>query len=533
MTEPRIQRPSAQQPAALDADPAPVPAAAGNAKWWTLVAVCLGTFMLLLDITIVNVALPDIQTALGSSFSGLQWVIDAYALSLAALLLTAGSLADMYGRRRLYLIGLVIFTGASLLCGLATSTLMLQLSRGLQGVGGAIMFSVSLALLASSFHGKDRGVAFGVWGAITGLAVAIGPLLGGGLTSGLSWRWIFLVNLPIGVVAVIITALRVGETREAHARRPDWAGFVLFTAALASLVYGLIESNRRSFSDGLVLGCLIAAGVLLAAFLVAEWRGRTPMFDLSLFRKPSFSGASVAAFVLSASMFAMFLYLTLWVQNVLGYSALEAGLRFLPITLVSFAVAPVSGKLSERHGVRWFLSGGLVLVGVGLLLMRGLAPGDDWTALLFGFLLAGLGIGLTNPALATAAIGVVEPRRSGMASGINSTFRQVGVATGIAAWGAIFQHQVTQKFLAEAGPAADRFRGANIADFVAFGGAQKTGNATVIRLAETAFDSGLNHILLIAGVIALAGAAVTAVLVRPADFVAHAPAAAPPQPVEA
>ena len=199
------------------------PARAGN-KWWTLVAVCLGTFMLLLDITIVNVALPDIQVALHSSFAGLQWVVDAYALTLAAFLLTAGSLADMYGRRRLYLIGLVVFTGASVLCGFATSTLMLQLSRGLQGIGGAIMFAVSLALLADAFRGRDRGMAFGVWGAVTGLAVAIGPLLGGLLTSGLSWRWIFFVNVPIGVAAVVISLLQGGRVPRAAGQPPGLAG---------------------------------------------------------------------------------------------------------------------------------------------------------------------------------------------------------------------------------------------------------------------------------------------------------------------
>jgi len=243
----------------------------GN-KWWTLVAVCLGTFMLLLDITIVQVALPDIQRALHSSFADLQWVVDAYALTLAAFLLTAGSLADMYGRRRLYLAGLAVFTGASVLCGFATSTLMLQLSRGLQGAGGAIMFAVSLALLANAFRGKDRGVAFGVWGAVTGLAVAIGPLLGGALTSGLSWRWIFFVNVPIGIAAAALTTMRVAESRSPSATGPDWAGFVIFTAALASLVYGLIESNQRSFTDGLVLGCLAAAAVLLAVFVIVERR---------------------------------------------------------------------------------------------------------------------------------------------------------------------------------------------------------------------------------------------------------------------
>ncbi len=229
----------------------------GN-KWWTLAGVCLGTFMLLLDITIVNVALPDIQKALHSSFSDLQWIVDAYALTLAAFLLTAGSLADMYGRRLLWLIGLVVFTGASVLCGFAVSTLMLQLSRALQGAGGAIMFAVSLALLADAFRGKDRGTAFGAWGAVTGLAVAIGPLLGGVLTSGLSWRWIFFVNVPIGIAAAVISVMKVAESRAPRASRPDWPGFVLFTVALSSLVYGLIESNQRSFTNGLVLGCFAA-----------------------------------------------------------------------------------------------------------------------------------------------------------------------------------------------------------------------------------------------------------------------------------
>ena len=503
------------------------------AKWWTLIAVCVATFMLLLDITVVNVALPYIERDLGSSFEDLQWVIDAYSLMLAAFLLTAGTVADRIGRRAVFMWGLVVFTVASALCGLSGSPLMLNLARALQGVGGSLMFATSLALLASAYTGRDRGTAIGIWGATIGGAVAVGPLIGGVLTEWIGWQAIFYVNLPIGIYAIALTLRRVDESHDPHAGGADWIGTVTFSAALFLLVFGLIRGNAEDW-NGAIIACLVGSAVLLIAFVVAEMRVSSPMFDLGLFRKPSFSGASIAAFVLSGSMFAMFLYLTLWVQNVLGYSALEAGLRFLPITLVSFAIAPVSGKLSERLGVRWFLSGGLLLVGIGLLLMRGLEPGDDWTALLLGFLLAGAGIGMTNPALATAAIGVVEPRRSGMASGINSTFRQVGVATGIAAWGAIFQHQVTQKFLAEAGPAADRFRGANVADFVAFGGAQQTGNRALIRVAETAFDAGLNHILLLAGVIALAGAALCVVLVRPSDFVAHAPAAAPAgQPVQA
>src|ERR1700743_3666750 len=293
----------------------------GN-KWWTLVAVCLGTFMLLLDITIVNVALPDIQTALHSSFSDLQWVVDAYALTLAAFLLTAGSLADMYGRRLMYLVGLVLFTAASVLCGFATTTLMLELSRALQGIGGAVMFAVSLALLADAFRGQDRGTAFGVWGAVAGLAVAIGPLVGGLLTSGLSWRWIFFVNVPFGVAAVVIATLRVSESRSPQASRPDWIGFVLFTVALASLVYGLIESNEKSFTNSLVLGCFALAALLLIAFTVVELFLSHPMFDLKLFLKPTFSGGAIAAFGLSASIFAMLLYLVLYFQDIPGYSAL-------------------------------------------------------------------------------------------------------------------------------------------------------------------------------------------------------------------
>jgi EmrB/QacA subfamily drug resistance transporter len=417
-------------------------------KWWTLVAVCLGMFMLLLDITIVTVALPDIQRGLGSSFSDLQWIVDAYALTLAAFLLTAGSLSDMYGRRRLFLVGLVVFTSASLLCGFATGTLMLQVSRAVQGVGGAIMFAVSLALLADAFRGKDRGVAFGTWGAVTGIAVAVGPLLGGVLTSGISWRWIFFVNGPIGVVALIITVLKVAESRHPGAARPDWPGFVLFTLALASLVYGLIESNQKSLGNSLVVGSFVAAGVLLAAFVLAELRGRQPMFDLALFRLPTFTGACVAAFGLSASIFAMILYLVLYLQDILGYSALDTGLRMTVMSGGMFAAAAIAGRASTHVPARLLIEAGLIGGGLALLLMRGLGAASSWTHLIPGLLLAGVGAGLVNPPLASTAVGVVRPERAGMASGINSTFRQVGIATGIAVLGTLFSHKLTDQLRA-------------------------------------------------------------------------------------
>ncbi|HXW32438.1 MAG TPA: MFS transporter, partial [Acidimicrobiales bacterium] len=400
-------------------------------KWWTLLAVSIGTFMLLLDITIVNVALPDIQHGLHASFSDLQWVVDAYALTLSALLLTAGSLADLFGRRLLFTIGLVVFTLGSLLCGLSDSPLFLIVSRSAQGIGGAIMFSTALALLAQAFRGRERGTAFGVWGAVTGVAVAVGPVLGGVITTEINWRWIFLVNVPIGAVGVLITAARVEESKEQGARRPDWAGFVLFTAGLVSLVYGLIRANETSWTNAGVIGCFVAAVVALSAFLVAERVGNHPMFDLSLFRVPTFSGGAVAAFGMAASMFALLLYIVLYLQDALGLSALATGVRLLILSGASLVTAFAAGRLSARMPVRWLIGPGLVLIGVGLLLMTGLSASSPWTHLVAGFVLGGLGIGMVNPPLASTAVGVVQPHRAGMAAGINNTFRQTGIATGI------------------------------------------------------------------------------------------------------
>jgi EmrB/QacA subfamily drug resistance transporter len=497
----------------------------GN-KWWTLVAVCLGTFMLLLDITIVNVALPDIQHALHSSFSDLQWIVDAYALTLAAFLLTAGSLADMYGRRLLYLVGLIIFTGASVLCGFAVTTLMLEISRAVQGVGGAIMFAVSLALLADAFRGKDRGVAFGVWGAVTGLAVAIGPLLGGILTSEISWRWIFFVNAPIGVVAFILTAMRVAESRQPHATKPDWVGFLLFTAALACLVYALIESSRRSFTDDLVLGCFAASAVLLCAFILVEWRISRPMFDLGLFRLPTFSGGLVAAFGLSASIFAMLLYLVLYLQDILGYSALATGVRLTVISGGILVSATVAGRLSSIVPVRLLIGPGLIAIGVALLLMRGLAANSSWTHLIPGMIVGGLAVGLVNPPLASTAVGVVPPQRAGMASGINSTFRQVGIATGIALLGSLFASEVARQVrLGVAAVPGLSGHGAQIVGAVQSGQIGQLiarlpagARPAVAEITRAAFTAGLNHILLVAAVIALVAGVISLAAIRTKDF---------------
>jgi EmrB/QacA subfamily drug resistance transporter len=498
-------------------------------KWWTLIAVCIATFMLLMDITVVNVALPDIQRELHASFSELQWVVDAYSLMLAALLLTAGSLADLFGRRLVFTAGLVIFTLASLLCGLSGSAVVLDLMRAVQGVGGALMFATSLALLAQEFRGRERGTAFGAWGASIGAAVAIGPLVGGVLTEGLGWEWIFFVNIPVGIACVALTLLRVPETRDPNARGVDWLGVTTFSSALFLLVFALIRGNAEGWGSTLIVGMLAAAVVLLVLFFVVELRQERPMLDLSLFRKPTFAGASIVAFALSASMFAMFLYITLYVQNILGFSPLEAGLRFLPITLVSFFVAPVAGRLAAQWPVRAFLSTGLVLIGVGLLLMGGLSATSRWTHLLAGFVLAGVGIGLINPPLAQTAVGVVPPERSGMGSGINNTFRQVGIATGIAGLGAVFQHNVQVK-AAEKLAALPGVRPARLAEMISSGEVPQAiasvppgpTRGIVAAAARESFISGLNELFVIAAVIAFAGAVLAAVLVRQRDFVATA-----------
>lgn len=513
-------------------------------KWWTLVAVCTGVFMLLLDITIVNVALPDIQTELDASLSDLQWVIDAYALSLAALLLTAGSLADLFGRRRVFVIGVLLFTAGSVACGSAQDVLFLSVARAFQGIGGAAMFATALALLASAFQGKDRGTAFGVFGATTGVAVAVGPVLGGVLTSGLSWRWIFFVNVPICLVAVVIGLWKVQESHDPRAGRPDWVGFVVFSAALAALVYGLIEAGQDGWGSAKVVGFLGAAGVLLVVFVVSQLVQRDPMFDLSLLRKPTFVGGLVAAFGISASLFSLLTYLVIYVQNVLGYSAVGTGVRFLFLSGASFVAAAVAGRLTSHVPTKLLIGPGFLVLGAGLLLMLGIEPGSAWTHLVPGMLLAGLGSGLINPPLASTAVGVVTPDRSGMASGVNSTFRQVGIATGIAALGSIFSHEVTRavtpdlegkvpaaglerlvgalsggqvRAAAEGARAAAEQQGGSAAGDAAYRLVSESGTAAVV--------DALNHILAIGAGVAFAAAVLCFVLIRQEDFVtpgAHA-----------
>ncbi len=495
-------------------------------KWWTLTAVSAGMFMLLLDITIVNVALPDIQRQLGGSLSDLQWVIDAYALSLAALLLTGGSLADLVGRRAVFSAGLVIFTAGSLACGLAQSPLFLTLARAGQGIGGAVMFATSLALLADAFRGADRGVAFGVWGAIAGIAVAVGPVLGGVIVSGLSWRWIFLVNVPIGAATLATTLWRVQESRDPDARRPDLPGFVVFSCALFALVYGLIESGTRGWGSPIVIGCLAGAAALLVVFVLLEVLQRRPMFDLGLLRVPTFVGGLTTAFAISASLFSIITYLVIYLQNLLHLSAAATGVRLLALTGAMFVVSAIAGRLSSRVPARLLIGPGFVLTGVGLLLMRGLSPTTGWTHLLPGLVVSGVGAGMVNVTLASTAVGVVHPSRAGMASGVNSTFRQVGTAAGIAALGTLLASQVRSTVVGDLSHSSLARASHGLADAISTGNAghaiahaPAAARGHVAHVALSAFTGSLNDLLLVCAIVAFAGALCAFVLIRQRDFV--------------
>jgi EmrB/QacA subfamily drug resistance transporter len=501
-------------------------------KWWTLVVVCTAIFMLLLDITVVNVALPDIETDLHAAFTDLQWVVDAYALGLATCVLSAGTLADLLGRRRVFAVGLVLFSAASLACGLAAGPLSLIIARGAQGLGGAAMFACSLALLTDSFEGRERGTAFGIWGATTGAATAVGPMVGGVLVSGIGWRWIFFVNIPIGAVALALTFWRVRESRDPGARSFDVCGLATLSATLFLLVFGLLEANRRGWTDAVVLGCLAGSAAMLAVFVAIERAQERPMLDLSLFRRPAFAGAQIVAFALSAAAFSLFLYLTLYLQNVLGYSALEAGLRLLPVSGLAFLVAPVAGKLSSYAPPRIMLAVGLGLVAAGLALLTRLEPGSTWTVLLPGLVLLGAGVGCTNPPLASTAIAVAPQDRAGMASGTNNTFRQVGIATGIAALGTVFQHSIERKLTsglqgtplaARAGDLAGAVSSGSIAQLAARAPASVRDQVT--ETARSAFVTSLTGVFWIAAAVALAGALLALVLVRGVDIEQHGPPA--------
>jgi EmrB/QacA subfamily drug resistance transporter len=461
--------------------------------------------MLLVDITIVQVALPTMQRTLHASFTDLQWVISAYALTLAALLLTQGSLADRFGRKRVFIAGVSVFTLASLSCALSGSAGMLIGSRAVQGVGGAGMFATGLALIGQDFRGRERGTAIALWGATVGAAVAVGPLVGGALTSGLGWPWIFYVNLPIGAATVVIAATRMVNIGDPGATRLDVGGLVTFSGGLFLLVLGVTRGNDDGWSSRPIVACLAGAAALLALFVVVELRQRRPMFDLSLFRNPAFVGVSVATLCLGAGMFAMFPYITLYLQNSLGLSPLQGGLRLLPLTLLAFVVPLAARTITERVSPGLALTLGLVVSGAGIALMHLVDPQSRWTVLLPGFIVAGIGIGVANPAVAKVALGVVSPERSGMASGINNTFRLGGVATGVAGLGAVFQQRLGASLAHSLTVVPHGLAAAVAAGGVGAAARLTGGNPAVIGAAHQAYAAAVDDLFVVGAALVLVG----------------------------
>jgi len=404
----------------------------------TLAVVCLATAMLMLDIAVVNTALSHIASDLHSSLTGLQWIVDAYTLALATVVLTAGSLSDRLGRRRIFAWGMGIFTATSLWCAVATSIEELDGARAVQGTGAAMMFASSLAVLADAFPAAaERAKAFAAYGATIGASFAIGPLVGGALTSYVSWRAVFFINVPLGILALATTYAWVRESKETKPRRLDLLGQATLTGGLFLLVFALLRGNDEGWGSTTIVASFVGAAALLAAFVYAEARSREPMLPLDLFRRPAFTGAQVAAFAISASFFAIFLYTTLYLQEILHLSPIEAGLVYLPGTVLIFLVSGISAQLVSKVPPSVLVVTGLTVVAAGLALILLADANSSWTALMPGILLCSVGTGLFNPAVVAIALGSVAPEQSGLAAGTNDAFRQGGIAVGVAVFGAV------------------------------------------------------------------------------------------------
>ncbi|TRV77064.1 MFS transporter [Streptomyces sp. 130] len=472
-------------------------------KWGPLTAVCLGTFMLLLDVTIVVVALPDMAEALDASLSDLQWVIDGYALALAALLLGIGAAADRLGRRRVHVVGVGLFAAASLACGIASSPGLLVAARGVQGVGAAAMFATTLPLLASVYRGRDRSVALGLWGAVAGGAAAIGPVLGGLLVEGPGWRWIFFVNLPVSVAAIWLTLRTVPESHGARDRRTDWAGTIVFAVFAGTATYAVVRAGSAGWASGQTLAAFGTAALALVCFVVVELRAAHPLLDLSLFRTSAFTGVMAGALAYNMAAFGVLPYTSIWLQTVLGLSPVQGGLAVLPLAATSFLVAAAGGRL--LHGVqpRYTIGVGLVLIGAGTLAQAVLGAGSSWPALIPGLALAGIGAGLVAPAIAGAALAAVPPERAGMAGGAVNTFRQLGYAFGVAVLGTVLTSRMAESL------------GDGKSHALAGGGAAGLRAAgTPEQALRTAFASGLNTAAVVAGAVGIVAGAAVLLLVK-------------------
>ena len=427
--------------------------AAENRRWWTLGAMCFALFMIMLDNTVVNVALPAIRADLGISVSELEWTVAAYALTFASLLLTGGKLGDLLGRRKIFIVGLTVFTLSSLACGLSSSAPQLISARAVQGIGAALMMPATLSIISHTFHARERGMAIGIWAGVSALALAIGPLLGGIITEHISWNWIFYVNVPIGVLAVIAAIVVVPESKDtSHEQRLDLPGLLTSGIGLLALVYALIEGHQYGWTSARILGLFAVAVVALGGFVLLEMHQRLPMLDLSLFRNGTFAGANIVAILVTLAMFGIFVFFPIYMQTIRGWSPIQAGAALLPWTVMIVIFAPIAGKLSDRVGSRWLMAGGMTVVAACCLLLSTVTLHSTFWHMLPAFLLGGLGMSFVMTPMSAAAMGAAPVAKAGVASGVLNTFRQVGVALGIAITGAIVANRAASAAAGGASP---------------------------------------------------------------------------------
>ncbi|WP_265442730.1 MFS transporter [Flexivirga meconopsidis] len=499
----------------------PEPTADRGRPGVALALICIAMFMLMLDMTIVAVALPDIQNDLHADLGDLQWVVDAYTLPLAALLLTAATLGDRLGRRRLFSIGMAVFTLASLGAALAVNPLMLNGMRAVQGIGAAMLFGTAMPILGHAYPDpKTRAKAIGAFGATLAGATAVGPLLGGLIVDHIGWQWIFAINVPIGALAFLGARVGLPESRAVSARRTDWPGTALLTISLAALVFGLIRGQSEGWGSALIVASFVVAALALAAFVIRAGKVVDPMVDLELFGRPGYVGIGITALIISGTIVAATNYVGLYFVNTLGYSPFEAGVRFLPLTVSSFVAAPVIAQLAHRIPTVVSLTGSLALVAIGLYWASRVDASSDWTALAPGFVLAGVGLGASSATLSSAALASVEPDRAGMATGVVNTLRQVGTAAGVASLGAVFSARSGDRMASNVAPAhlpADAVT--SLREAVASGAGQLVASAAPpslrARAASAAVDAtayGIHTILLVAAVISVAATVVVALL---------------------
>jgi EmrB/QacA subfamily drug resistance transporter len=493
-----------------------------NRKWWTLGAMCFALFMIMLDNTVVNVALPSIQRDLHASISGLEWTINGYTLSFAVLLATGGRLGDIFGRRRMFLFGVVIFALSSATAGLAVRPIDLVLSRVVQGVGAALMMPATLSIITDAFPPHERGKAMGTWAGVSALALAVGPVLGGFLTEHVTWRAIFYLNIPVAVGAVLASLFAVRESRDTTVgREVDYAGVAILTGALTALILALVEGNSWGWGSTAIVALLIGAGVGLAAFVAVELRVKVPMVEFHFFSDRNFLGAVVVALIVSFAMLGVFFFLALYMQDILGYSPLAAGVRFLPSTLMIVTVAPVAGRLADRFGPRWLIAAGLAIVAVSLYTFSGIEVNSSYGDLLPGFMLLGIGIAMTMSPMTSAAMNAVAVEKAGIASGVLSMFRMVGGSLGVAVTGAIFQGLVSSQLASRlAGTGVSPAQRSDLAHQLggssaeALKGMPAAQAKQVVAAGREAFVYALGHAMTVSAVVALCGAAIGAAAIK-------------------